>query len=105
MWCYKFFVFTCIFIFQNLIYTFAVVDARDECLFVQNGSCSSELKVEEGFERKKLVYRPWISQIMAEVEKNFQAELFSGASQKCREDISMYKLHLKNSSIWAIRSK
>ncbi len=45
----------------------------------------------------------WISDLMSEGERTFKMDAFVNA--KCKRDFELYQLHLRNQSIWALRSK
>lgn len=54
--------------------------------------------VESDFPEKK-----WISQLFYEAENAFHMD--SNVNAECKRDFDLYKLHLRNQSIWAVRSK
>lgn len=45
----------------------------------------------------------WITQLFLEAEQKF--DLHPDVNPRCRRDYEMYKVHLANQSVWAIRSK
>lgn len=45
----------------------------------------------------------WITQLFYEAEEKF--DLHPNVNPHCRRDYEMYKLHLANQSVWAVRSK
>ncbi|XP_065201228.1 nose resistant to fluoxetine protein 6-like [Planococcus citri] len=45
--------------------------------------------------------RKWISQLFYEAEMAFQMD--SNANAECKRDFDLYKLHLRNQSVWAVR--
>lgn len=45
----------------------------------------------------------WISQLFLEGQKNFDMD--ANVSVACKRDFEFYKLNLRNSTVWAIRSK
>lgn len=47
--------------------------------------------------------RKWISQLFHEAEMAFQMD--SNVNAKCKRDFDLYKLHLRNQSVWAVKSK
>lgn len=44
----------------------------------------------------------WISQLFQEAERMFT--MSSNVTDQCREDYKTYEMHLKNQSVWAVRS-
>lgn len=44
----------------------------------------------------------WISQLFQDAERAF--DMSFRATEQCRRDFEIYKMHLKNQSVWAIRS-
>lgn len=49
-----------------------------------------------------VVPKKWISEIIADVEKNF--DMNADVSDECRRDFNIYRLHTQNQTVWAIRS-
>lgn len=46
--------------------------------------------------------RKWISEIMMEAEMRFHVD--PNVSKDCRKDFEIYKQHVRNQTVWAIRS-
>ena len=47
--------------------------------------------------------KKWITELFHDAETIFQME--PGDNADCRRDYNLYKLHLANQSVWAVRSK
>lgn len=45
----------------------------------------------------------WISQLFLEAERKFDMD--EHVNKRCKTDYELYKLHLRNQSVWAVRSK
>lgn len=45
--------------------------------------------------------KQWIKAIFLEAEKNFDMD---DVSVRCKTDFQRYKMHLKNQTVWAVRS-
>lgn len=54
-------------------------------------------------EEPSVVPKKWISKMIADVETNFDMNL--EVSDECRRDFNIYRLHVQNQTIWAIRSE
>lgn len=80
--------------FSNIIFGAIFQISNDFSSF--NLTDSSNLTYRR-FERK------WISQLFSEAERNF--DMSPNVSTHCRRDFELYKLHLRNQSTWAIRSR
>ncbi|KAK7604564.1 hypothetical protein V9T40_005750 [Parthenolecanium corni] len=63
-----------------------------------NESGVLEVRREENMHQSK-----WITQLFIEAEQKF--DLHPNVSPQCKRDYEMYKLHLANQSVWAVRSK
>ena len=47
--------------------------------------------------------RKWISELFHEAKTSFHMD--SEVGDECKRDFDMYELHLKNQSVWAVRSE
>ncbi len=45
----------------------------------------------------------WVAELFYEAQKKF--DMNTGVNEKCKRDFQLYKSHLQNQSIWAIRSE
>lgn len=54
-------------------------------------------------QKNDILPKRWIADIFAEAENKFT--IHPDANERCSRDFDLYKSHLKNESIWAIRSK
>lgn len=83
----------------------------NRCLLLENETSSCNLVTEQELETisKTLVQKKfpvgskWISQIFFEAEATFR--MAEQASDLCKRDFNLYQSHLRNQSIWAVRSK
>lgn len=48
-------------------------------------------------------HKKWLAEIIAETEVNFDMDVHT-VSRKCRDDFRIYKQHVRNQTVWAIRS-
>ena len=58
------------------------------------------------FENVKLDHRTrrkWITELFYEAKAEFQID--SNVNSECKRDFDLYKLHLRNQSVWAVKSK
>lgn len=67
-------------------------------------SCTWDTHSDPNKSRKQAEYvqRKWITQLMDEAKYKFDFD--STANKKCLRDFQLYQQHLKNLSIWAVRS-
>lgn len=47
--------------------------------------------------------KKWLAEIISETEVNFDMDVHT-VSRKCKEDFRIYKQHVRNQTVWAIRS-
>lgn len=89
-WCFQFISFFVVFL------NFTEGENVISNLTDYKGSSSTNLK------KPELGHRKWITQLMEEARNAFDID--PEANAQCKKDFNLYKLHLQNQSIWAVRS-
>lgn len=64
-------------------------------------NCSSSTSEDENW--NSAVHKVWLSQLFEEAKQSFIMD--QSTNSMCKRDFDLYKMHLQNHSIWAIRSK
>lgn len=101
-----------VFVAYSLVCAFALRNGtgtvdREVRPILENGNQlpSVSQKHEKVKETQEPDFRPrkWVSELFLQAERQFDMD--PNVSAECRRDFEMYKLHLQNQSIWAVRSK
>lgn len=89
-WCFQFF------LFNIVLLNYAKGENATGNFTKYEESSFTKLK------KPELAHRKWITQLMEEARSAFDID--PAADAQCRRDFNLYKLHLQNQSIWAVRS-
>lgn len=90
-------VYLCVCIFSIVTQVIANQAVQNETSVRVNFTAS----VDEGVQSSRKSQK-WVSELMDEAKGAFNVS--PANNSKCREDFQLYKLHLQNQSIWAMRS-